>query len=116
MESSAQHLGRTPEAIRRRARRLGLSAPAPSPAPRRARRWTSEEDELLTLHRALNPARLAELLGRSDTAVCRRLCILGLRARAGRTPHHPANHRTGEGFRTWRAVPNRPDPPVSTDV
>jgi hypothetical protein len=93
LEDVAQRLGRTPEAIRRHASRLGINPPEPAPAPRHARRWTREEDELLRLHHALNPARLAELLGRSDAAVCRRLCALGLRARAQRSPHHPGNGR-----------------------
>ncbi len=93
LEAVAQRLRRTPEAIRRRARRRGISPPAPEPAPRHRRRWTPEEDELLRLLHALNPARLAELLGRSDAAVCRRLCALGLRVRARRSPHHPGNGR-----------------------
>lgn len=93
LEEVAQSLGRTPEAIRRRASRLGLPAPVPAAAPRRGRRWVPEEDELLRLHQALNPARLAQLLGRSDGAVCRRLSELGLRARAHRSPHHPGNGR-----------------------
>jgi len=97
LEALAQRLGRTPEAIRRRARRLGISPPPPGPAPRRARRWTRDEDELLRLHHPLNPARLAQLLGRSDGAVCRRLCTLGLRARAQRSPHHPGNGRIASG-------------------
>jgi hypothetical protein len=95
LEDVAQRLGRTPEAIRRRAVRLGATPPAPAPAPRRARRWTSAEDELLHLHHALNPARLAQLLGRSDSAVCRRLCALGLRAGAQRSPHHPVSRPRG---------------------
>lgn len=90
LEDVARRLGRTPEAIRRRASRLGIDPPRPASAARRAQRWTSEEDELLRLHHALNPARLAALLGRSDVAVCRRLCALGLRATARRSPHHPA--------------------------
>jgi DNA-binding CsgD family transcriptional regulator len=69
LEDVAQRLGRTPEAVRRHASRLGVSPPDPAPAPRHARRWTGEEDELLRLHHALNPGRLAELLGRSDAAV-----------------------------------------------
>ena len=89
LEDVAQRLARTPEAIRRRASRLGVEPPAPGPAPRQGRRWTREEDELLRLHHALNPARLAELLGRRDAAVCRRLCALGLGAQ--RSPHHPGN-------------------------
>ena len=91
LEDVAQRLGRTPEAIRRRAARLAIESPSPAPAPRQARRWSREEDELLRLHHALNPARLAELLGRSDVAVCQRLCAIGLRARAQRSPHHPGN-------------------------
>ncbi len=88
LEEVAQRLGRTPEGIRRRAKRLAIAAPQPTPAPRGGRRWTREEDELLRLHHALNPARLAALLGRSDGAVCRRLCALGLRTTARRSPHH----------------------------
>lgn len=96
LESVAQQLGRTPEAIRRRAVRLGTKPPAPMTAQHRARRrWTREEDDLLGLHQAMNPARLAELLGRSDAAVCRRLCALGLRAAAQRSPHHPVRRRAG---------------------
>ena len=60
LEDIAQWLNRTPEAVRRRATRLGI-APRPSPALRRAQRWTREEDELLRLHQALNPALLAQL-------------------------------------------------------
>ncbi len=89
LESLAQRLGRTPEALRRRAARLGTRPPAPAPAPRQARRWSEQEDELLRLHHALNPARLGQLLGRSDRAVCRRIRSLGLRDRAQRSPHHP---------------------------
>jgi hypothetical protein len=91
LEDVAHRLGRTPEAIRRRASRLGVQPPAAAPAARQARRWSREEDELLRLHHALNPARLAQLLGRSDGAVCRRLGAIGLRARAQRSPHHPGN-------------------------
>ncbi len=46
----------------------GSTPPPRSPAPRRRWRWTREEDELLRLHQALNPARLAQLLGRSDVS------------------------------------------------
>ena len=56
LEDIAQRLGRTPEAIRRHASRLGINPPEPAPAPRHVRRWTGEEDELLRLHHALNPA------------------------------------------------------------
>jgi hypothetical protein len=107
LEAAAQRLGRTPEALRRRAARLGAKPPRPAPAPRRARQWTSEEDELLRLQHALNPARLAELLGRSDAAVCRRLCALGLRASAQRSPHHPISRRDGLPTPGERAVIER---------
>jgi hypothetical protein len=98
LEDAAQRLGRTPEAIRRRAARLGVNPPPPAPPPRGSRRWTDEEEQLLRLHHALNPGALAELLGRTDAAVCRRLCALGLRAGAQRSPHHPV--RTQEGLPT----------------
>ncbi len=107
LEDVAQRLGRTPEAIRRHAARRGTKPPPPTPAPRRARRWTLEEDDLLRLHHALNPARLAALLGRSDAAVCRRLCALGLRASAQRSPHHPVSHRDGQPTPGQRAVLKR---------
>ena len=112
LEEAAQRLGRTPEAIRRRASRLGIEPPAPAPAPRQARRWTREEDELLRLHHALNPGRLAELLGRSDGAVCRRLCAIGLRARAQRSPHHPGN---GPVARAGARRGANPPPGASSD-
>jgi len=87
---TAQALGRTPEAIRRRAARLGVDA-RPSPHGRRAgARWTPDEDEFLRLHPALNPALLATLLDRSDRAVAARLRQLGLRAGRRGSPHHPA--------------------------
>ncbi len=107
LEELAQRLGRTPEAIRRRASRLAIEPPAPAPAPRDARRWTREEDELLRLHHALNPGRLAELLGRSDGAVCRRLCAIGLRAHAHRSPHHPGNGPAARADARRGATPRR---------
>ena len=107
LEEMAQRLGRTPEAIRRRASRLAIEPPAPASAPRHARRWTREEDELLRLHHALNPGRLAELLGRSDGAVCRRLCAIGLRAHAQRSPHHPGNGRAARADARRVAKPRR---------
>lgn len=117
LEDVAQQLGLTPEAIRRHASRSGIVPPPPASAPRRARRWTPEEDELLRLHHALNPARLAQLLGRSDGAVCRRLCALGPRARARRSPHHSGNGRiasaSGPAVLRHPAVPLLGDPPLA---
>lgn len=75
---------------------LALQAPASSTADHRGRHWTSEEEELLALHHALNPAQLARLLGRSDAAISRRLCGLGLRRRANRSPHHSVSRVGGE--------------------
>lgn len=107
LQDVAQQLARTPEAIRRRAARLGAVPPTPAPAPRRGRHWTTEEDQLLRLHHALNPARLGELVGRSDTAVCHRLCALGLRESAQRSPHHPISRRNGQPTPGERAVLER---------
>lgn len=95
LEIVAQRLGRTPEAIRRRSMRRGAKPPRPAPAPHRGHRWTSEEDQLLRLQHSLNPALLAALLGRSDAAVCHRLCTLGVRVSAQRSPHHPVSRRDG---------------------
>ena len=91
-ESIAQALGRTPQALLLRARRLAVAAPAPRTAPRSALRWTAAEDELLRTNGALNPAVLAELLGRSSSAVTQRIRRLGLRD--GRSPHHPVARRS----------------------
>ena len=91
VESIAQALGRTPQALLLRARRTGVSLPAASNASRSGRRWTAAEDDVLRLNFALNPAVLAGLLGRSSHAVTQRMCRLELRD--GRSPHHPAPRR-----------------------
>ena len=91
-ESIAQALGRTPQALLLRARKLGVAPPAPRTAPRSTLRWTATEDELLRTNGALNPAVLAELLGRSSNAVTQRMRRLGLRD--GRSPHHPVARRS----------------------
>ena len=90
VDSAAQLLGRTPEAIRRRARRLDLPLKRPVAGARAGTRWTSGEDELLRLHAGLNPAVLSTLVGRSDQATVTRLLRLGLRAGRRRSPHHPS--------------------------
>jgi hypothetical protein len=89
VDHAARLLSRTPEGVRRRARKLGLAAPRPPEVTRAGARWTPDEDALLRLHAALNPAVLATLLGRSDQAVVSRLRRLGLRAGRFRSPHHP---------------------------
>lgn len=89
LEQAACILVRTPQALRMRARRLGIKPPPASRHPNRRRRWTPAEDELLGLQTELDPARLALLFGRSDSAVRRRLVILGLRRDGTRSPHYP---------------------------
>src|ERR1019366_3931373 len=84
-------------------------AQRPALASRRARHWTGEEDELLRLHHALNPARLAELLGRSDAAVCRRLCALGLRASAQDRRRHAVTPDQPRSVDGPGAASRRPD-------
>lgn len=79
----AERHGRTPEAIRRRARRLGIELAA-EPAPAAGRRWAPEEDALLRALASSHPGRLARLLGRSDRAVLHRMRKIGL---ANRSPH-----------------------------
>jgi hypothetical protein len=95
LEDAAETLVRTPEAVRRRARKLGLVPNQIIARPRSGRRWTSEEDERLRLHAALNPAVLAALLGRSDHAVAARLRYLGERGGRRGSPHHPSATRGG---------------------
>jgi hypothetical protein len=86
VDRAARHPGRTPEAIRRRARSLGLAAPC-RPGSRRSRtRWTAEEDDLLALHAALNPAVLGALLGRSDHAIAARCAVSDSEPGAGAHP------------------------------
>lgn len=86
-EDVALQLGRTPEGVRQRATRRRLPAPALSRPAHGSRRWAPGEDEFLRLHATMNPAMLAQLLGRSDRAISQRLRKLGLRERASRTPH-----------------------------
>jgi hypothetical protein len=100
----AQAVGRTPEAVRRRARTLGVAiGPAPRP-PRTGARWTPEEDALLRLHAALNPGALALRLARSDQAVVARLRRLELRDGRRRSPHHPATSDGGLTAGEWRLM------------
>jgi hypothetical protein len=87
LDELARVLGRTPDALRQRARKLGLAQPTAGAGPRAGQPWTADENELLRLHPGLNPAALAELLGRSDRAVSIRLARLGLRAGRERSPH-----------------------------
>jgi hypothetical protein len=95
IDDAARMFGRTPEAIRRRARKLGLDAKA---SPRRSRsgaRWSAEEDAFLRLHAALSPGVLGALLGRSDHTIVARLRKLGLRAGRRGSPHHPSLRNGG---------------------
>jgi hypothetical protein len=88
-------LTRTPEALRARARKLGLEPPRSRRTGQAPRSWTSAEDDQLRLHAGLNPAVLAELLARSPEAVVQRLRRLGVRDGCARSPHHPAPARDG---------------------
>lgn len=91
VELIAQALGRTPQALLLRTRRLGIALAPATIMPRAGRRWTTSEDEVLRINRALNPAVLAGALGRSSSAVVQRMRRLGLHAE--RSPHHPAVRR-----------------------
>lgn len=88
--AAAERRGRTPEAIRRRARKLGVKFAA-DPAPAGGRRWRPGEDAILRELASLHPGRLSRLLGRSDRAVLRRMTALGL---ASRSPHRLPPTRT----------------------
>ena len=100
----AQLLGRTPEAVRRRTRTLGLAS-GPAPRPMRAgARWSAEEDALLRLHAGINPGALALRLDRSDQGVAARARQLGLRDGRRRSPHHPAPTDGGLTAGEWRLM------------
>lgn len=86
VESIAEALARTPQALAMRARRLGLRQPPTGLTPRSRRLWTAAEDDALRINVALNPAALARTLGRTPTSVVQRMRRLGLRT--GRSPHH----------------------------
>ena len=111
----ARALVRTPDAVRQRCRRLGLSGPPASSADRAGRPWTEHEDDVLRLHAGVNPATLQPLLGRSDLAIAGRLRFLGLRATRERSPHHPASRagRLTPAERSTIARDLEPTSPVS---
>src|ERR1044072_6665545 len=90
VDHATRHLRRTPQAIRRRARTLGLAASCRPESRRSGTRWTAVEDDPLGLHPGLNPAVLGALLERSDHAIAARLRHLGLRAGRWRSPPHPS--------------------------
>jgi hypothetical protein len=95
IERAARVLSRTPEALRARARKLGLAPLVSARTRQPAKRWTADEDSQLELHVGVNPAILAEMLGRSPEAVVQRLRRLGLREARRRSPHHLVPARRG---------------------
>lgn len=95
VEDAARVLSRTPEALRARARKLGLPALRSTRSRQPAKRWTPDEDGQLRLHVGANPAVLALMLGRSPEAVVQRLRRLGLRKTRRRSPHHLVPARRG---------------------
>ena len=82
----AAALERTPEAVRLRARKLGLGLPSRTRTPNRGP-WTAAEDAFLSASPGLDAGTLATRLGRSDVAVRRRLTALGLRNGRRGSPH-----------------------------
>jgi hypothetical protein len=112
----AQALVRSPEAVRRRCRHLGLEQPLTPDAARGGKPWTEQEDTLLRLHAGLNPANLAERLGRSDHAIASRMRALGLRDERRRSPHHPAAPIRGLTPAQRSAIRRGPDPLRATGL
>jgi hypothetical protein len=96
VEQAVRALSRTPEALRGRARKLGLAPLPTSRAPQARRRWTAAEDEQLRLLIGTNPALLADRLGRTPEAVAQRIRRLGLRETRWRSPHHLVPPRNGQ--------------------
>ena len=70
LERAAQMLARTPEALRARARRLGLTPLRSRRTDQPPQRWMGAEDEQLRLHPGHNPGVLAELLERRRSRMC----------------------------------------------
>lgn len=96
----AGRLGRTPDAISRRAIRLGLAEKKGSPAtPSRA--WTPEEDEVLRKgYRRLFARDLAGQLGRSAGSVIGRARFLGItRERRRDLPNRPWTEKEDRAMR-----------------
>jgi hypothetical protein len=95
LDAAALALVRTPEAVRQRARTLGLVVPRAPVRRRTGEPWAAREDALLRAHRSAHPIALAAALDRSDDAVRARLRALALVAARRRTPHYPVP-RAGE--------------------
>lgn len=95
VEGAARMLSRTPDALRARARKLGLPPLVSSRERAPRRRWTADEDEQLRLYIGVNPGILAERLNRSPEAVAKRLRRIGLRDGRERSPHHHVPARAG---------------------
>ncbi len=94
LEQAARRLERTPEAIRRRVRTLGLAPLTPERHTSAQRRWRADEDELLRRTPAADLALLSRRLGRSDHAIRRRMATLELRAGRERSPHRAPEQPT----------------------
>jgi hypothetical protein len=106
---AAERLARTPEAIRRRSRKLGITL-ARDPVRGDSRPWRREEDALLRELAGLHPARLARILNRSDQAIRRRRAALGINTNS---PHHlpPAQDGLTPGERRLLAREYKPGKP-----
>lgn len=89
LDAAALTLMRTPEAVRQRARKLGLAPPPTVARGRTGEPWTAREDAVLHAYHAAHPIALATALGRSDSAVHARMRALAIIAQRQRTPHHP---------------------------
>jgi hypothetical protein len=89
LDAAAILLVRTPDAVRQRARKLGLAPPRTVVRRRAGEPWTAHEDAVLHAHHAAHPIALAATLGRSDNAVHARMRALAIVAQRQRTPHHP---------------------------
>jgi hypothetical protein len=108
LERAARQLDRRPEALRARARKLGIDGLRAGSGSRGGRSWTTGEEDLLRANAGANPAVLAELLERTPEAVVIRLRRLNLRAEMHRSPHGPIAARQqptpGERAAIRRAV------------
>lgn len=78
LQEAAGSLQRTPDAVRRRTKQLGIPCPVPERhAARSHRHWSRREDDVLRRSASRSLVALSQELGRSEEAVRQRLTALG---------------------------------------
>lgn len=77
LEEAARRLERTPDAVRRRTKQIGVPCPPPERQGARSHlRWSRKEDDLLRRSAGVEIVLLSRRLGRSEEAIRQRLTTL----------------------------------------